>query len=263
MVVTLCSTDIKWEDKASNFQYLEALFSKFSFTTDLVVLPEMFSTGFTMNVTMAENIDESYTLGWMQRMAAKYNFALLGSFPLLSDNNLSGKKSVVNRAFFVFPDGSFKYYDKRHLFRMGEENSHYHEGKQKCIVEYKGVKFLLNICYDLRFPVWSRNISNEYDVLVNIANFPASRANVIEPLCRARAIENLSYMIFVNRTGTDPQCKYIESSYIFDYKGDNIGIRVDEFDVQVINSKIDVYALNNFREKFPAWMDSDKFEIIV
>ena len=276
MLVTLCSTDIKWENKFSNIKYLDSLFSQFDFSPDLVILPEMFNTGFTMNISMAEDISDSQTLKWMQRTAAKYNFAIMGSFPvLLDENNLSGRgKVMVNRAFFVFPDSSYQYYDKRHLFRMGEENNHYSGGKEKSIVHYKGISFALNICYDLRFPVWSRNIDNEYDVLINIANFPASRVKVIEPLCRARAIENMAYMLFVNRVGEDPQCSYVPSSYAIDYKGDIVGKEISgEFklesidcvgyssDLQVINIEIDVEALHLFRDRFPAWMDEDKFEI--
>ena len=274
MLVTLCSTDIKWEDKVSNLKYLDALFSQFAFSPQLVILPEMFSTGFTMNSSMAEEISDSITLKWMQSAAAKYNCAIIGSFPVLVDvNNLSGRrKEIVNRAFFVLPDSSFHFYDKRHLFRMGEENDHYSPGNSKCIVEYLGVRFALNICYDLRFPVWSRNINNEYDVLVNVANFPAPRVKVIEPLCKARAIENMAYMLFVNRVGNDPQCKYLPSSYAVDYKGDIIGkdIGADfkllgmdhSSDLQVINAQIDIDALHNFRNKFPAWMDGDRFEIL-
>ena len=263
MVVTLCSTGIIWEDKDSNFLNLESLFSNFSFDTDLVILPEMFSTGFTMNHSMAESIQDSRTLKWMQDMASRHNFALVGSFPVSIEDNISEVNYIVNRAFFVLPDGSFKFYDKRHLFRMGEENTHYSPGQEKCIVEYKGVRFALNICYDLRFPVWSRNISNEYDVLINVANFPASRVKVIEPLCKARAIENLSYMLFVNRTGTDPQCSYVESSFAVDFKGENIGDVQNCSGVSIINADIDIVALRSFREKFPAWMDADKFAIML
>lgn len=278
MLVTLCSTDIKWEDKVSNLKYLDTLFSQFFFSPDLVILPEMFTTGFTMNSSMAEDIESSQTLKWMQSAAAKYNFAIVGSFPVVAEKkDLSGsKKIMVNRAFFVLPDSSFHYYDKRHLFRMGEENNHYTGGDEKCIVEYKGVRFALNVCYDLRFPVWSRNVDNEYDVLVNVANFPAPRVKVIEPLCRARAIENMAYMLFVNRVGEDPQCKYPPSSIAVDYKGDIIGENITEklnlndfdrllypssSDLQIINAEINIESLHLFRDKFPAWMDADKFEI--
>ncbi|MBR5857181.1 MAG: nitrilase family protein [Bacteroidales bacterium] len=276
MLVTLCSTDIKWEDKAANFKYLHSLFLQFDFKPDIIVLPEMFNTGFTMNISMAEDIPSSPTLKWMQEMASKFNSAIIGSFPVLNkNNNLSGSGEVVfNRAFFVLPDGSFKYYDKHHLFRMGEENSHYTPGEERTVVKFKGVRFALNVCYDLRFPVWSRNVGNEYDVLVNVANFPAPRAKVIEPLCRARAIENIAYMLFVNRVGEDPQCKYVQSSYAVDYKGDIIGedlssnmvsSEIDGYrfsaDAKITNVNIDIDKLNLFREKFPAWMDADKFEL--
>ena len=276
MLVTLCSTDIKWEDKISNMKYLDNLFSQFDFSPDLVILPEMFTTGFTMNSTMAEKMTSSPTLKWMQSTSAKFNCAIVGSIPvMLEENSLSGRgKIIVNRALFVLPDSSYHYYDKRHLFRMGEEHNHYYEGKERCIVEYKGLRFALNVCYDLRFPVWSRNIDNGYDVLINVANFPAPRANVLEPLCRARAIENISYMLFVNRVGEDPQCKYLPSSYAVDYKGNIIGKDISEeyksnefsgslcfSNPQIINVEIFEEPLKSFRNKFPAWMDADKFEI--
>lgn len=266
MHVTLISTDIIWEDKAANFSLLEKLFAGFSSSTDLVVLPEMFATGFTMNKSLAEDLNGE-TLKWMQNIAAKYNFALMGSIPFKLDPSQTDTK-CTNRAFFVYPDGSYKFYDKRHLFRMGDENNHYTGGDKRCIVEYKGVRFNLNICYDIRFPVWSRNIGNDYDVLINIASFPDSRAAVIEPLTRARAIENQAYALFVNRIGSDTTCHYIPSSIAVDYKGNIIGKEVqDEIantimpGVQIIEAELDIESLTAFRNNFPAWMDSDNFTI--
>jgi predicted amidohydrolase len=150
---------------------------------------------------------------------------------------------------------------------MGEENNHYTRGEDKCIVEYKGVNICLNICYDIRFPVWSRNIGNRYDVLINIANFPEVRINAIEPLIRARAIENMAYGIFVNRDGDDPMCKYCPSSQMYDYKGSSISTEVFLKDctgsnTQLLSCDIDVEELNEFRFKFPAWMDADTFNVI-
>lgn len=266
MHITLISSDIVWEDKAANFSLLEKLFASFSSSTDLVVLPEMFATGFTMNKSLAENLNGE-TLKWMQKVATKYNFALMGSIPFKLDTSSEDAK-CTNRAFFVYPDGSYKFYDKRHLFRMGDENNHYTGGDQRCIVEFKGVKFNLNICYDIRFPVWSRNIGNDYDVLLNIASFPDSRAAVIEPLTRARAIENQAYAFFVNRVGSDATCHYIPSSIAVDYKGNIIGTEIHNEaaqavmpGVQIIEAVIDIESLREFRKNFPAWMDSDNFTI--
>ena len=263
MLVTLCSTDIIWENEAANLKVLDALFSQFAFKPDIIILPEMFSTGFTMDSSLARSMDESDSLIWMKRKASQMQCAIVGSLPVVDGiDQLSGKEKIVNRLFFLFPDGSFHYYDKRHLFRMGEENSHYTAGKEKCIVEYGGVRFALNVCYDLRFPVWSRNVGNEYDVLLNVANFPQPRVSVIEPLCRARAIENISYMLFTNRTGEDPQCRYVPSSFAFDFKGNNIGREEYISGIQIINADIDIGSLRSFREKFPAWMDADGFNLI-
>lgn len=267
MLVTLCSTDIEWENAASNLKKLEALFSLFTFKPQLIILPEMFSTGFTMNPLAAERMKDSKSLQWMKNMARKMDCAIVGSLAI-NDNVSEKAEKLVNRAFFVYPNGSYKYYDKRHLFRMGEENRHYLSGDKKVIAEYNGIKFNLNICYDLRFPIWSRNVGNEYDVLINVANFPASRIKVTEPLVKARAIENQSYMLFVNRIGEDMQCKYCASSLAVDYKGDEIGERVNESKmneimpgIEVINVHLDIEKLQQFREKFPAWKDSDNFII--
>ena len=267
MRITLCSTDIIWEDKVANMTLLESIFANLSFETDLIILPEMFATGFTMNTSVAEGFDGE-TLKWMKSISKKYNCALIGSMPFLVDEENLSEKKCTNRSFFVKPDGSFEYYDKRHLFRMGEENNHYVGGNKRCIVEYMGVKLCLNICYDIRFPVWSRNINNDYDVLVNIANFPESRVGVIKPLVQARAIENQAYALFVNRIGTDKECKYVPSSLAVDFKGNIIGERyhnneIEEImpEIEIINLNIDLTSLNEFRSKFPAWMDSDSFTL--
>ena len=150
MKVVACSLDIAWEDKQLNFKKVESILDKLESPVDLFVLPEMFSTGFTMNLSLAEDA-AGETLKWMISAAAKYNTAIMGSFPYTQNG-----REVFNRAYFVLPDGTWKHYDKRHLFRMGDENNHYTRGDEKCIVEYKGIRFSLNICYDIRFPVWSR-----------------------------------------------------------------------------------------------------------
>ena len=262
MNITLCSTDIVWEDKKANFSAIESLLENISPLGDLVVLPEMYSTGFTMNTELAESMaGESVT--FLQKCAEKYQCAFLASIPIKIEN-AEGVK-YYNRAFFVFPDGKYECYDKRHLFSMVKENSYYTAGEEQKIIEYKGVRISLNICYDLRFPVWSRNVENQYDLLINVANFPEPRYSVIEPLIKARAIENLSYAIFVNRVGYDPLCKYIQSSYFIDYKGAIAGEYISlgqlDTDIQVIRCNIDMAKLKNFREKFPAWKDADKFTI--
>ncbi len=262
MKITSCSLDIAWEDKAKNFAKIESILQLLEDPGDLFILPEMFSTGFTMNVGIAEDA-AGETLRWMISTAEKYNIAILGSFPYTQND-----RAVFNRAYFVMPDGTWSHYDKRHLFRMGNENRHYTKGEEKCIVEYKGVKFALNICYDIRFPVWSRNKGNKYDVLINIANFPSVRINAIEPLVRARAIENLSYAVFVNRDGKDPLCEYSPSSQMYNYKGEPVSEEMfvtdcDGCRTQILSCNIDTEELYDFRYKFPAWMDADIYNVIV
>ncbi len=262
MIITLCSADIVWEDKKRNFEKLDNLLDAIPYRSDVILLPEMFSTGFTMNTALAEDYSGE-SLEWLHNAAARHNAAMVSSIPFRE--NTGNEDAVYNRAFFVFPSGRFSYYDKRHLFRMGKETLFYTPGKRAVIVEYLGVKFSLNICYDLRFPVWSRNISQGYDVLINVANFPLSRTGVIEPLVRARAIENMAYAAFVNRSGKDFECEYAPSSLFVDYKGNISGREINVFsdneNIQIIRGEIDIEQLRSFREKFPAWMDADKFTV--
>lgn len=261
MKVHIISLDIAWEDKHQNFSKVESIIEQLDDKGDLIILPEMFSTGFTMNTSLAEDA-VGETLHWMIGAASRYNVAIIGSFPY-SQNG----REVFNRAYFVKPDGTWEHYDKRHLFRMGDENNHYTRGEEKTIVEYKGVKFALNICYDIRFPVWSRNKGNRYDVLVNIANFPEVRIKAIEPLLKARAIENLSYALFANRDGKDSMCVYCPSSQAYDFKGDAAGAESYITDsqgcsTQIITCELNIPAQEEFRDKFPAWMDADTFNVI-
>lgn len=261
MKITAISLDIAWENKPLNFRKVESIISQLEDKGDVIVLPEMFSTGFSMDKALAEDA-AGETLRWMVSVAQSNDVALIGSFPY-SQNG----REMFNRAYFVKPDGSWEHYDKRHLFRMGDENNHYTRGDEKCIVEYKGLRIALNICYDIRFPVWSRNKGNKYDVLVNIANFPQVRIGAIEPLVRARAIENIAYAVFVNRDGKDPLCTYSPSSQIYNFKGEPVASETfisdcEGFRTQVLTAELDKDALEEFRYKFPAWMDADTFNVI-
>lgn len=262
MIITLCSTDIIWEDKKANFTRLDELLERIPTKSDVIVLPEMFSTGFTMNTSLAEDVNGE-SLGWLRKTAARLGCAIVASLPFYEKKGEA--VAVYNRAFFVFPSGAFRYYDKRHLFRMGKETQFYTSGQERTVVEYLGVKFALTICYDLRFPVWSRNTPLAYDVLINVANFPVSRLPVIEPLVKARAIENMAYAVFANRTGRDPECEYVPSSLFVDYKGNVSGtetrIAYEKGTVQVIQGTVEMDKLKEFREKFPAWMDADEFKL--
>lgn len=264
MILTLCSSDIIWEDKTGNFKKLDTLLANLDYKSDLIVFPEMFVTGFTMNTSLAED-GSGVSLQWMRKAAAACNAAVVASFPF-KEKDSGGVMRIYNRAFFVFPSGEYACYDKRHLFRMGKETLCYTPGQNRVVVEYKGVRFSLNICYDLRFPVWSRNVQLDYDVLLNVANFPLSRQGVIEPLVKARAIENLAYVAFVNRTGRDPEGEYASGSLFVDYKGNNCGeeieLPVDNESFRIIKGEIDLPKLKEFREKFPAWMDADDFTLL-
>jgi Predicted amidohydrolase len=212
MKFTTISLNTSWENKEENFRKVENLFNKIDDLGDIVLLPEMFSTGFSMNIEMAENKNDR-TLKWLKEITNKYNVAIICSFPFKE------KDKYFNRAFFVTPLGEVYFYDKRHLFRMGDEERVYSSGNNLPIICYKGINICITVCYDIRFPVWSRNVGLKYDVLVNIANFPKQRVKVIDPLIRARAIENLSYAFFANRDGADLTMEYCKSSMMVDFKG--------------------------------------------
>ena len=182
MRVTLIQHDIAWEEKSANLHFYERILAELSGKTDLVVLPEMCATGFSMNIDALAETNEGPTLSALSHMASTYGMAIAGSF--IAKDHLSDH--AYNRGFFLFPDGSSVFRDKRHLFRMGEEASHYLPGHENSIISYKGWNIRLLICYDLRFPVWSRNVDNEYDLLIFCANWPESRRKVWSNLLVAR-----------------------------------------------------------------------------
>ena len=216
MNVALVQFDIVWRYPEKNFQFLNGEFDKLSDDTDLVVLPEMFATGFTMN---PENLEESgqQALQWMQEKAMQYDLAVTGSV-IWSEGG-----RFYNRLYFVFPDGSFKYYDKRHSFTLAGEDAHFTSGEERLLVEYRGFVFCPMICYDLRFPVWSRNTAPYYDVLLYVANWPEQRIHAWDTLLKARAIENLTYVIGVNRVGKDKnKLIYTGHSSAYDFFGRQI-----------------------------------------
>lgn len=267
MIVTLCSTDIVWENKNENFKNMDSLLDSLTYKSDVIIFPEMFSTGFTMNTSLAEDINGP-SLRWLRKTAAKYDAAVVASFPFREAAfNQNEEERIYNRAFFVYPNGQYVYYDKRHLFRMARENGFYTAGKKQAVAEYKEVRFALNICYDIRFPVWSRNLNNQYDVLINIANFPLSRVKIIDPLVKTRALENTAYMAFVNRVGTDEDCEYTPSSMFVDYRGNNIGeellipSKTAKTKIQIVKGEIELEKLKAFRVTFPVWLDADTFTI--
>lgn len=251
--VSLVQTDLVWEDPAANCAQLEERLADLAGKTDVVVLPEMFATGFSMSPTGAE-IGRGPVLQWMQVQASRLGALMIGSLKVKQQN------SFLNRLYAVHPDGSFVSYDKRHLFRMGAENEFYQAGDKQVIVSYKGWNLAVFICYDLRFPVWSRNVGMAYDAAIYVANWPAPRANAWRTLLQARAIENSAYVVGVNRVGTDANnLSYAGDSLLVDFKG---GLQLDlQAKDQILTSELSAVDLADFRAKFPAHLDADLFSL--
>lgn len=258
MNIALCQTPIVWENFDENIDYyncvLKDIFKCADSGIDIIVFPEFFTYGFTMNKCVAEKPDGPSSC-WLKNKSIEYNVAIVASIPIVDDNK------YFNRALLVTPDGSEFYYDKRHLFSYGREDSVFSPGGSNSIINYKGWNISLQICYDIRFPVWSRNVGLSYDLIINMANWPDSRESVVEPLVRARAIENLCYFAFDNRTGTDPNNRYNKIGFVADYKGEVQAsiFGSNEFNYEVY--ELNIEELKAFREKFKVWKDADKFII--
>jgi len=252
MKVTLFQWDIVWGDPNKNLELLESELSKFS-ESDLIVLPEMFSTGFiTDSVEYAEKMP-GQSLPWMKKMASKYDFAIAGSVAV----NENSKN--FNRFFFVKPDGSVIEYDKRHLFSYGGEDKKFSAGDKRVVVEWRGFRFFPIICYDLRFPVWIRN-RDEYDAIICVANWPEVRSYAWDTLVRARAIENQCFMLAVNRSGKDSVGQYKGGTAIINPYGEVIE-QCKDYVEDKITGDLDMTMLDAFRAKFPVKADSDKFNL--
>lgn len=257
MRISIIQTDICWEDKSANLQLVEHQLQALSGNTDLAVLPEMFSTGFSMQTEILAEPTEGPTLTKLKQWATYYQLAIAGSY--LATDPLT--TNYYNRAFFLTPDGESYYYDKRHLFSMGGENKHFTPGRQRPIIHYRGWNICLLICYDLRFPVWSRNTNNEYDLLLYVANWPATRRQAWDTLLAARAIENLAYVGGVNRIGTDgSQLFYNGGSALYSPKGERL-ISIPDTTAAAATIELSLTNLQHIRQKFPAWKDADPFKI--
>lgn len=252
MNILLLQTDIKWQRPHENREHTQAMIEA-SPQADLIILPEMFTTGFCMQpVDVAEPADTE-TLAWMQVIAKQKNSAIAGSVAIKEGDK------YYNRFYFVKPDGSYITYNKKHLFTFAGEDNEYTVGEEKVIVEYKGFRILLQICYDLRFPVFSRN-TGDYDMIIYVANWPTVRIDAWNTLLKARAIENLCYVAGVNRAGDDPANTYSGGTVLLDYLGKTI-VAATEYE-DAVCGQIDMQELKNFREKFPALNDADKYRII-
>ncbi len=253
--VSMVQSHIIWEDKNENLGYYGELLRRISGKTDLAVLPETFSTGFTMNVEpLADEVD-GITVNTIKKWAADYKMAVAGSF-IAKDN---GK--YYNRAFFITSEGDSLFYDKRHLFQMGHEDQYFTAGDKRLVVSYRGWNICLLVCYDLRFPVWSRNVNNEYDLLIYCANWPEARKKVWKILLQARAIENMSYVCGVNRVGIDGKgFTYRGDSLIISPKGKKLADAGKREEVtRTVSLSMD--EVSELRSKFPAWKDADDFTI--
>lgn len=216
MKIALVQTSLAWENPTENRSHLAQKITGFMQDVDLIVLPEMFSSGFTMNPKAVAETMQGETILWLQHLAKAKNCAITGSLVIEENGN------YYNRLVFVFPDGEIKTYDKRHLFSLAGEDKFYTAGKEKLIIEYKGFKICPLVCYDLRFPVFSRNVEN-YDVLLYVANWPKIRTNAWDILLKARAVENMCYTIGVNRIGIDDNNhEYIGHSQAVDFLGNYI-----------------------------------------
>lgn len=253
MKILLLQTDIKWQSPEYNRIHAEDLINNAA-QADLIILPEMFTTGFCTSPEGAAEEADSETLRWMQNMAKQKNAAIAGSVA----THENGK--YYNRFYFVKPDGSYATYNKRHLFTFGGEDKEYTAGKERIVVEYQGVRILLQICYDLRFPVFARN-RGDYDMIIYVASWPIPRIEAWNALLKARAIENICYVAAVNRTGEDPYAEYNGSTVLLDYLGKDIVAAELDQETAVLG-EIDMEKLSAFRKKFPALNDADQFEII-
>ncbi len=252
--ISVFQFDLVWEDAVANRAKVDQLLGQMPAGTDIVFLPEMFSTGFTMNVSQVAETMSGETIAWMKLQSQKNSVALCGSLII----HEAGK--YYNRLVFVTPSGIVSQYDKRHLFAMGNEDGYFQAGSERLIVEYEGWRICPLICYDLRFPVWSRNRS-EYDVLAYCANWPESRKDVWNTLLKARAIENQSYVVGVNRVGVDGnKISYSGNSQLIDAKG-KVLASVDEPEESIISAEFSYRELTNFRIKFPVLNDADEFVI--
>lgn len=259
--LSLIQSNLYWENSTQNRLQFESYFQKIG-KTDVIILPEMFTTGFTMNTAIAETVENSPTLEWLNVHAAKLDAMLMGSL-IIEENG-----HYFNRLYAVEPSGKTHYYDKRHLFRMADEHHHFSVGTQRIIIEYKGWRICPQICYDLRFPVWSRNMLQVdqngqtikgYDVLVYVANFPAARASAWNILLPARAIENAAYCVGVNRVGTDgKQIAYSGNSAVYDFKGTQL-IHSEQEDILQVS--LSAEELKSYRQKFAVYLDADSFLI--
>ncbi len=263
--ISIIQTNLHWEDKTANLRMLEEKIMGIAEKTEIIVLPEMFNTGFSMQPEKFAEPMEGETLAWMKRMAAGNKVALTGSFAC--DN---GQGGYTNRLIWMLPNGQYGFYDKRHLFAFAGEDKHYTAGNKRLVASVKGWKINLQVCYDLRFPVWARQSPTplqengqgaEYDLLIYVANWPEKRSHAWKTLLQARAIENQCYVVGVNRVGNDGNGIYHSGdSMVVDPLGEVLYTKKDEEDVHTVT--LDKTHLETIRQKLPFLKDADGFMLL-
>jgi predicted amidohydrolase len=258
LTITLIQTNLFWENKKANLDMLQQKIESIKEKTEIVILPEMFTTGFSMNPkSLAEKMDGE-TVQWMKKIASEKKIILTGSVIIEEE----GK--YFNRLIWMLPNGEFGVYDKRHLFAFADEHDHYSAGNKKLVASVKGWKIDLQICYDLRFPVWARqtpgDLENKYDLLINVANWPEKRSVAWNTLLRARAIENQCFVAGVNRVGEDGNgILYNGESSVIDPLGEIIYQKKSDEDI--FTYTLQKEKVTETRDKFPFWKDADLFTI--
>ena len=254
--VTVIQSNLFWEDVDQNLNQFQTQINLISLQTDVIVLPEMFTTGFTMNPEVYAENHEGKGLSWMKKNAIEKSAAIVGSLSVKENEH------YCNRLYWVFPDGTYQFYNKRHLFSMGNEPNHYVSGESKIIIEYKGWRIMPLVCYDLRFPVWSRNTKDTpYDVLIYVANWPAVRSYPWKQLLIARAIENQCFVVGVNRVGEDAnKISHSGDSLVINARGEIINNVVSN-EENVETTQLNKIELIEFRKAFPVLNDADNFII--
>ncbi|HET9057529.1 MAG TPA: nitrilase family protein [Chitinophagaceae bacterium] len=277
LTFTLVQSNLHWEDKKANLQMWEEKIFSIKNKAEIVVLPEMFTTGFSMKPELFAEKMDGPTIEWMKKIAQQKKIILTGSViieepiqnvQVAGDAPAAELKNYYNRLIWMLPNGEYGYYDKRHLFAYAEEDRHYRPGNKRLIASVKGWKINLQVCYDLRFPVWARQVSTEkrdnpeYDVLIYVANWPQRRNHAWKTLLQARAIENQCYVIGVNRVGNDGNNIFHSGdSMVIDPLGEILYQKTNEEDIYTIT--LSKEKLEEARTKFPFWKDGDNFQLLL
>lgn len=252
--VAVIQSELVWQDAAANRAYFTEQFSKLR-DVDLVVLPETFNSGFSMQSRQIAEEMSGPTVQWLQQQATFYQWAICGSLAIQT------AEGIHNRLLFVHPDGELEYYDKKHLFRMANEHLHYAAGADRKVVQFRGFRLMLQVCYDLRFPVFARN-RGDYDVLIYVANWPQARRDIWRTLLAARAIENQVYLLGCNRVGKDDNgIDYSGDSQVLNYLGQPLA-ELAPHQAGVLLAELNLPELLHFRQKFPAMLDADDFHLL-